>query len=355
MTEAYLNKIATAVPRHDVHNAFVDYVPGLLKNDRDRTIFRHMVRRSQIEHRFSFLTPNPESDRLDADDFYRPGHFPDTASRMRLYKKHAFSLACAALDRLGFRDFKDDVTHLIVTTCTGFYAPGIDWQIVDHYGLRPSVERTVIGFMGCQAAVNALKLSRHIVRSDPGAKVVVLNLELCTLHMQETAELEQVLSFLIFADGCSASLVSAEASGIELQSFYSAVMPDSQEQITWHIGGLGFDMVLSRQVPATITDGLAARLPDILKGRATQDIDHWAVHPGGRSILDAVRAGADLPEESLESSRRVLKNFGNMSSASIMFVLKDMLEKKPRAGQGCALSFGPGLTAETMLFQTAGA
>jgi alpha-pyrone synthase len=352
MTEAYLNKIATAVPEHDVHNAFVNYVPNMLQGDRDKKIFRQLVHRAQIEHRFSFLRPNPDATQLDADDFYRPGNFPDTETRMRFYKKHAFSLACTALDRLGFRSFKDDVTHLIITTCTGFYAPGIDLQIVSHYGLKPSVERTVIGFMGCQAAVNALKLSRHIVRSDPAAKVVIVNLELCTLHMQETRNLEQVLSFLIFADGCSASVVSSEPAGIELQSFYSAVMPDSREQITWHIGGLGFDMVLSRQVPATIAAGLASCLPSILKGRVSEDISHWAVHPGGRSILDAVRAGISLPEKALESSRRVLKQFGNMSSATIMFVLKDMLERSPVNGQGCAMSFGPGLTVESMLFKT---
>jgi alpha-pyrone synthase len=353
MTEAYLNKIATAVPAHDVHSAFVNYVPSLLRSDRDRKMFRQLVQRSQIEHRFSFLTPHHDASRLDANDFYRPGKFPDTETRMRFYKEYAFSLACKALDQLDIPSFKDEITHLIITTCTGFYAPGIDLQIVSHYGLKASVERTVVGFMGCQAAVNALKLSRHIVRSDAAAKVIILNLELCTLHMQETDDLEQALSFLIFADGCSASVVSAQPAGIELQSFYSAVMPDSQEQITWHIGGLGFDMVLSRQVPATITVGMAACLPAILRGRPANDIRHWAIHPGGRGILDAVRTGACLPEQALESSRRVLRQFGNMSSATIMFVLKDMLERNPSSGQGCAISFGPGLTAESMLFQTA--
>jgi len=353
MAEAYLNRIATAVPEHDVHDAFINYVPHLLRDERDQRMFKQLVRRSQIEHRFSFLRPNPDATRLDADNFYQPGKFPDTDTRMRFYKKHALSLACKALDRLDFASLKDDITHLIITTCTGFYAPGIDLQIINHYGLKSSVERTVIGFMGCQAAVNALKLSRHIVRSTPSAKVAIINLELCTLHMQETDNLEQVLSFLIFADGCSASIVSSEPAGIELQSFYSTVLPDSRDQITWDIGGLGFDMVLSRQVPATIAAGMSGCLPEILRGRVANDIQHWAVHPGGRAILDAVITGISMPEQALASSRRILKQYGNMSSATIMFVLKDMMESNPVTGQGCAISFGPGLTAESMLFQTA--
>lgn len=353
MAEAYLNRISTAVPEHDVHGAFVNYAPRLLGGARDRKMFGQLVRRAQIDHRFSFLRPSPDGARLDADGFYRPGKFPGTGARMRFYKKHAFTLARCALDGLGLEAARDEVTHLIVTTCTGFYAPGLDLQVAEHYGLRPSVERTVIGFMGCQAAVNALKLARHIVRSEPSAKVVILNLELCTLHMQEARALEQVLSFLLFADGCAASIVSAEPSGIELQGFHAAVMPGSREQITWHIGGLGFDMVLSRQVPATISAGIGGCLPAILQGRKAADVAHWAVHPGGRAILDAVRAGADLPEQALESSRRVLRQYGNMSSATIMFVLKDMLERKGGAGNGCAISFGPGLTAEGLSFATA--
>jgi alpha-pyrone synthase len=354
MAEAYLNKIATAVPENDVHDAFVSHAPRLLRSDRDRKMFRKLARRAQIDHRFSFLRPNPDATRLDADGFYRPGKFPDTETRMRFYKTHAFSLARRALDALGLHDFRDEVTHLIVTTCTGFYAPGIDLQIVGHYGLNPSVERTAIGFMGCQAAINALKLARHIARSEPAAKIVVLNLELCTLHMQEAHHLEQVLSFLIFADGCSAGLVSSDPVGFELEGFRSSVLPDSREQITWHIGGLGFDMVLSRQVPATIASGLRGGLPVLLCGHRSKDIAHWAIHPGGRGILDAARAGLALPEKTLESSRHVLRQFGNMSSATIMFVLKDMLERKPSAGRGCALSFGPGLTAESMIFLTGG-
>jgi len=270
---------------------------------------------------------------------------------MRFYQRHAFTLTCLTLDKLGLADRKQDITHIIVTTCTGFYAPGLDLQIIDHYDLNPAIERTFIGFMGCYAAINALKLARHIVRSEASAQVVILNLELCTLHLKEDGDLEQILSFLIFADGCSASLVSADPPGLELKSFHAAIIPDSGHQITWNIGALGFDMMLSGEVPATIGAGLPGCMNAILNGQRMEDIRHWAIHPGGRSVLDAVEKGASLPEGSLRISRDVLRRFGNMSSATIMFVLHEMMQQGIPAGLGCAMAFGPGLTIESMMFQ----
>jgi predicted naringenin-chalcone synthase len=199
-----------------------------------------------------------------------------------------------------------------------------------------------------------MKLSHHIVRSNPDACVLILNLELCTLHLQEADDIDQIMSFLIFADGCAASIVSAKPVGIEMLSFYSGIMPHSQSQITWHVGDTGFDMILAREVPATISAGIADYLPGILGGNAKENIVHWAVHPGGRAILDAVRAGLALSEDDLQSSREILRQYGNMSSATLMFVLQDIMAKKHAAGIGVALAFGPGLTAESMLFQTAG-
>ena len=354
MVDAYLNQIATAVPDYDVHRKFVDYVPSLLRDEKQRKLLRRMAGRSQIEHRYSFLRPHPEPKGFDADGFYRPGAFPDTQTRMHFYERHALSLAKRTLDQLNFTEQRGSITHLILTTCTGFYAPGIDLQIIEHYGLNLSVERTVIGFMGCNAALNALKLARHIVRSEPSSKVAILNLELCTIHLQETDDLEQLLSFLLFGDGCSASLVSANPAGIELQSFTSTVLPNSADQITWHIGGLGFDMVLMGRVPTTITKGLPHSLDSILCGQRPEDVEHWAVHPGGRTILDAVQKSIALPNGTLRQSRDVLRRFGNMSSATVMFVLKEMLLPGTAQGRGCAIAFGPGLTAESMLFQTAG-
>lgn len=259
MVEAYINDIATSVPAHDVHRKFVESAPSLLSDEKMRALFRRMANKAQIDHRYSFLEPHVGNDCIDTGGFYKRGAFPGTQARMRFYEQHAFSLVKNALDQLNFADRRDDITHLIITTCTGFYAPGIDLQIAEYYKLKPSIERTVIGFMGCYAGINALKVARHIVRSEPAAKVAVLNLELCTIHLQETDNLEQVLCFLIFADGCSASIVSAEPRGIEMQSFASTILPDSGDQITWHIGSLGFDMVLMGRVPATLTQGPSRR------------------------------------------------------------------------------------------------
>jgi predicted naringenin-chalcone synthase len=211
----------------------------------------------------------------------------------------------------------------------------------------------MIGFMGCYAAINALKLARHIVRSEPHAKVLVLNLELCTLHLQETSQLEQILSFLLFGDGAAAALVSAEPEGIALDRFRAVLVPGTGDMITWNIGDFGFDMVLSGQVPGTIHDALQGSVDEILDGAPVRDIDLWAVHPGGRTVLDAVERAFALTPDALAASRDVLRRYGNMSSGTVMFVLDNILRGAARGARGCAMAFGPGLTAETMLFRTA--
>jgi predicted naringenin-chalcone synthase len=353
MTTAYLNRIATAVPPHDIHDAFVGFARTLLENQRDRAVFGRLVDRAQIAHRFSVLAPaaDPTGPSVDAGRFYSRGQFPATAARMRLYEEHAPELAVRAVAGLDLGQAARRITHVIVTSCTGFYAPGLDLEIVERCGLDPSVERTVVGFMGCYAAVNALKLARHIVRSAPDSRVLVMNLELCSLHLQETQDLEQMLSFLVFADGCAASIVSADPEGLALDRFHAVLVPDTRELITWKIRNQGFDMTLSGRVPAAITRGLEASVPAILDGATPEAIDLWAVHPGGRSVLDAVEQGLGLGPEALAASRSVLARYGNMSSATVMFVLKQILGASRPGDRGCAMSFGPGLTAETLLFR----
>ena len=346
MNSAYVNAIATAVPEHDVHAKFIEYCARLLPDSRTSALFRRMANRAQIEHRYSILKPGLEDDRLDESGFYRSEGYPGTATRMAFYERHALPLACRALGQLDL----NGTSHLITTTCTGFYAPGLDHQIIQHYGLSSGIERTAVGFMGCFAALNALKLARHIVRAEPDAKVLIVNLELCTLHLQREGSLEEMLSFLIFADGCAASLVTSQASGLALEGFSTCILPESQDAITWRIGDTGFDMHLCGQVPAHIAAGLPTRLNALLDGRTPGAIDYWAIHPGGRTVLDAVREGAGLEEQQLLLSREVLRRFGNMSSASIMFVLQDVLQQAKTPGAGCAMAFGPGLTVEGMRF-----
>jgi predicted naringenin-chalcone synthase len=355
MQPAYLNRIATAVPPHDVHRKFVEHAPSLLPDERSRRLFQRMADRAQINHRYSFVEPDPAPGTLDRVGFFRRGAFPDTAARMRFFEAHAFDLARDALDALGLEAGRAPITHLIVTTCTGFYAPGLDLQVMEHLGLGGGVERTVVGFMGCQAALPGLKLATHIVRSQPTARVLMLNLELCTIHLQETSDLQSVLSFLIFADGCAASLISAEPTGLEILGFGSAVLPGSRDQIRWHVGGSGFLMWLDGAVPGTIARGLAEHARTATGGCHPEELDLWAVHPGGRSVLDAVQEALRLDDRALADSRAVLRDHGNMSSPTIMFVLGRILARGEPGGQGCALAFGPGLTAEAMRFRRRGA
>ncbi len=355
MTTAYINRIATAVPDNDVHDAFVQFASTMLEEPRMRAIFQRMAGKAAIDHRYSVMpaSDDPGGISVDAAKRFSRGAFPSTSTRMHLYEREAPQLMRHALDRLALGRAARDITHVVVTSCTGFYAPGLDFDAVDYLELDPSIERIMIGFMGCYAAINALKAARHIVRSEPTAKVLVLNLELCTLHLQETQDLEQVLSFLVFGDGCAASIVSAEPTGLALDSFRAVRIPHTEGLITWRIRDLGFDMLLSGKVPGEIGQALHSGAADITGQGGVAGIDIWAVHPGGRSILDAVEQGLSLPKDALAASREMLARYGNMSSATIMFVLQSILASARSGQRGCAMSFGPGLTAETMLFHAA--
>jgi predicted naringenin-chalcone synthase len=356
VTTAYLNRIATAVPPHDVHAAFEQFAASLLQDVReDALLFRRMTRRSGIEHRYSSLAPsaNGQTGNVDAEGFYRRGSFPNTRARMQRFEQDAPVLAQKAVEHLLPGGERGHITHLLITSCTGMSAPGLDFEIIDRCGLSKSTERTLIGFMGCYAAINGMKLARHIVRSDPAARVLALNIELCTLHLNETNNIEQILTFLLFGDGCAASLISAEPKGAALDAFRSIRPADTNDLMTWKIGDSGFDMTLSGQVPGAIQNTLRAHSAEILDPWPRNSIDLWAVHPGGRTVLEAAERGLGLPSGSLGDSREILRNYGNMSSATVMFVLQQMLRTATAGQKGCAMSFGPGLVAETMSFHMA--
>ncbi len=352
MPDAFINRIATAVPPNDVHDAFLGFGRQMLRGDnRKSALFGRMAERCGIAHRYSYLQAGGDDGAVDAEGFYRMGAFPDTAARMRKFEACAPLLAVEAVEKLLAGEDRSRITHVIVTSCTGFSAPGIDLQLIEQCGLPTSAERTMVGFMGCYAAINALKLARHIVRSQPQARVLAVNLELCTLHLHETADIEEILSFLLFADGCAAALISADPIGVGMESFRAALVPETRELIRWHIRDQGFDMVLSGAVPGAIRTALTAHRDDILGG--ANDIDLWAVHPGGRTVLDAVEQAFALPVDALAASRSVLHDYGNMSSGTVMFVLDRLMRQGSAGARGCAMSFGPGLVAETMMFRMA--
>lgn len=342
------------MPDHDIHHAFVDWARAQIADPRAVKLFERMAARAAIDHRWSVLDRAPGGGSpIDAGGFY-DGALPGTAARMRLYADAAPALALEAIAALAEQVALDDITHLVVASCTGFVAPGIDQIIAVRLGLAPSVERLLIGFMGCYAAVSALRTARHIVRSEPGARVLVVCVELSTLHLQATDEIEPLLAMLQFGDGAAAALVSADPTGFVLDQPFATTLADSASLIRWDITDTGFAMHLSGEVPGRIAAALAD--PDVARaatgGHAATAIDGWAVHAGGRSILDAVGSALALPPEALSASRGVLAAFGNMSSATLMFVLARLLQG-PSIERGVALAFGPGLAAEGFSFSSA--
>jgi predicted naringenin-chalcone synthase len=350
---AFINAIGTAIPHHDVHQAFIGWARGRLA-DRPRALFDRMAARSGIAHRWSVLPRGQDGGSpIERGGFYADGQ-PGTGARMAFYAEAAPVLALEAVAALARQAPLDGITHLVVASCTGFVAPGIDQVLARQLDLAPTLERLLIGFMGCYAAVTALRTARHIVRSEPAARVLVVCVELSSLHLQDSDAVEPLLAMLQFGDGAAAALVTAEPRGFEIGAPFAATLPDSFELIGWDITDHGFAMHLSGEVPARLAAGLAdpAFATAALGGRAAEAIDGWAVHAGGRSILDAVGHAFDLPPDALAASRGVLRDCGNMSSATLMMVLARLLDGPP-VGEGLALAFGPGLAAEGFGFRSA--
>jgi predicted naringenin-chalcone synthase len=349
-TRPRINAIGCAVPAHDMHTSFIHWASEQIDDPRERQLFVRMAERSGIGHRWCVLPPTAEGGSpVDPGGFYADA-MPPTSLRMRRYAQYAPALCLEAIDRLAEQVAIDGITHLVVASCTGFVAPGVDQIVADRLGLE-GVERTLVGFMGCYAAVAALRTARHIVRSEPAARVLVATVELSSLHFQPEKQIGRLLMMLQFGDGAAAALVTAEGTGVAIDQPFSLNLEDSADLIRWDIGDSGFVMHLSGEVPgriqAVLADGSIRRR--ILGSDDPSTVDGWAVHAGGRSILDAVEHGLGLGEAALASSRSVLARFGNMSSATLMFILRDVLGQKTQ--QGVALAFGPGLAAEGFRFE----
>ncbi|HEX7783770.1 MAG TPA: type III polyketide synthase [Sphingobium sp.] len=346
---AFINAIGTAAPGHDIHAAFIDWASARLTEERERKLFTRMAARSGIAHRWSVLAPTADGGSpIEPGGFYA-GAWPGTGARMQAYGALAPDLAEQAVVALAAETPLGSITHLVVASCTGFVAPGIDQILAARLGLGPSVERLLVGYMGCYAAVAALRSARHIVRSDPDARVLVICVELSSLHLQAVDAIEPLLALLQFGDGAAAALVTGDPAGLMMGPTFATTLPDTISLIRWEIGDHGFAMHLSGEVPGAITSALgdpetrASLFPE-----SVENVDAWAVHAGGRSILDAVEHGLGLGPDALADSRAVLDAFGNMSSATLMFVLERMLAAPPR--RGIALAFGPGVAAEGFAF-----
>jgi predicted naringenin-chalcone synthase len=350
MINAYLNEIGTAVPPSQCQQEFLDSLPSWIPDPAVVEKLRTIAKRSGIERRYTVLEQVVGS--LGSGAFYEIGNFPSTARRMEMYRQEAPKLAVKAVRSLEARAVDlDCITHLVITCCTGFYAPGLDVDLIRLLGLRRNVRRTIVGFMGCYAGITGLRTASDIVRADPDARVLVINLELCTLHLQQEAPIDRLVASLLFGDGSAASLVTAEPTGFRLDSFNSHLSLEDADKMQWLVEDQGFAMKLDADIPDRIRSYLARNTE--LFNRAIGDPKAlWAIHPGGRAILDAVRSTFALTPEQISPARRVLANYGNMSSASIMFVFEELLRHTPQnePRPGAAVAFGPGLTIKGLEF-----
>lgn len=309
----------------------------------------------------------PDGDSSAQQKFYSENgayRTPGTKARMQEYETWSKRLSCEAVQSLlsGTGCDPASVSRLIVVSCTGFFAPGIDYHLIGSCGIPATVKRTAIGFMGCAASIigftSALEALAAAERRDE--TVLLVSVELCSLHLQTEPTRDNILANMIFADGAAAALFSRSETlrpkaRLELIGTKSVVFADSSQLMGWHIGDAGFEMQLSSDLPAAILHRAVPALHGMLQemGLSVAEIAHWALHPGGRAILDALQQGLHLDARAMEPSRTVLRQYGNMSSASILFVLSELLHSRPIAPEEwcCAVAFGPGLSMEVAVMR----
>lgn len=321
---------------------------------------KFLYHRSGIRFRHSVIgdysLPAPDWKFYTQSENFEP--FPSLEQRMKVYNHHAAPLSVKAIQNCTEHILTaQEITHLITVSCTGMSAPGLDLQIVDLMKLPRSIYRTSVNFMGCYAAIHALKIADQICKNDPKARVIIVCTELCTLHFQKKATLDNITSSMLFADGSAAALVTHNnhpSPGLELQHFYSEIFAQGKQDMAWELSSTGFLMTLSGYVPEFIKKDFKPLIQNALHslGVLQEEITGWCIHPGGKAILEAVSKSLQLSKESLADSRSVLEEYGNMSSPTILFVLKKWMEyNNPHSGKVLTASFGPGLTMETFIGQ----
>ena len=371
-----LRAVSTAVPptvlvQEEVRDVFAAQ-PGL--NRLAQRIIATSFNVSGIDTRYTVLEElnwnvHPEEP-VFFDVESRELLLPGTKARNEIYAAEATKLyvgaARAALDASPGIE-ASDVTHIITVSCTGFYAPGPDFMIARELGLPAGVQRYHLGFMGCYAAMPALRLAAQFCEADAAAVVLVVSVELCTLHLRSSNDPDTIVASSLFADGAAAGVVTARPlaegeRGFDLDRFATRITPVGEGDMAWKIGDHGFEMVLSNAIPAIIDEHITGALEPLFEHDASltealatdassEAVEHWAIHPGGRSILDKVESRLRLTEAQLVPARETLRTYGNMSSATVLFVLKNILESGAAADgdRVAAMAFGPGLTVETAL------
>lgn len=363
---SFISSIGTAVPPYRISQAKIGafMVRHLSLTPEQQKLLTLLYRASGIHYRHSVIADFEASP--EDFTFFPKTHdlepFPKVSVRMAKYKEEAFKLSLRAVkDCLGSRDVAK-ITHLVTVSCTGMYAPGIDIQLVESLGLRTDIERTAINFMGCYASFNALKVADHIVKNDPDNQVLVVAVELCSLHVLKNGDEDSLLSNALFGDGAAALLITGQPTDspqLEIAAFYSDLALSGKEAMAWHISDFGFEMKLSVEVPEVIRSGISELTRKLLSklSLTLEDVAYYAIHPGGKRILGVIEEELGITREENEAAYEVMRNYGNMSSPTVLFVLKILMEKLNREDLDkniLSFAFGPGLTMESMLLKVKG-
>lgn len=351
--------IGTAVPpyRHQQDN-ILDFMQRVYAMDEtNRRKLKFLYKHGGIDTRYSVI---PDYSLPAAEwKFYIPSEnlepFPTLEQRMGQFRQHAATLSLAAIRHCLAKVPPAPITHLVTVSCTGLSAPGLDLELMDLLQLPPTIQRTAINFMGCYAAIHALKLADAWCKADKNANVLIVCTELCTLHFQKEHTTDNITSSLLFGDGSAAVLVNnnEQQYGLTLDHFYAMVAPKGKPDMAWELSSQGFRMTLSGYVAELIEEDFENLVHQALSsGILTKDmITHWCIHPGGKKILEAVEHSLGLSPEELKDCYEVLRNYGNMSSPTVLFVLEkimnDLTPEQPAKIFGAA--FGPGLTMETFI------
>ncbi|QDU88244.1 Alpha-pyrone synthesis polyketide synthase-like Pks18 [Pirellulimonas nuda] len=350
--------VGSAVPAHTLSaDTALEMVRRLCcETPKQARLAEMLYRRSGVDTRATCVPPE------SAYQWEAAPNGPTLAERMALYEQHAAPLAAqsatAALQQADCPPSR--VRYLVTVSCTGFEAPGVDLALVQSLGLSPGVERVNVGFMGCHGAINGLRVVRGLAAADPGAVILLVATELCSLHYAYGWDPERLVGNALFADG-SAALVGAgrpaqpprqEACGWRLKATGSQVLPNSADLMKWRVRDHGFEMALSAELPGLVEKHLAGWLTGWLEsqGHSLASIGSWAIHPGGPKILSAVERALGLPPAATGVSRDVLREHGNMSSATVLFLLA-RLRQTAAPGPTVMLGFGPGIVAEAALWE----
>jgi predicted naringenin-chalcone synthase len=351
--------IGTAVPqyRHQQQD-ILDFMQRVFALDEvNRRKLKFLYRQSGIETRYSVI---PDYSLPAAEwQFYNPSEnlepFPKLEQRMDWYRKNAATLSMNAVKNCLDKLPAQSITHLITVSCTGMSAPGLDIELLDLLQLPVTTHRTSINFMGCYAAIHAMKLADAITRADTNANVLIVCTELCTLHFQKEHTIDNITSSLLFSDGAAALLVSGknELPGLKMEHFYSVVAPKGKSDMAWELSSTGFQMTLTGYVADLIEEDFGGLVNDSLKAANMQkeQVTHWCIHPGGKKILESVHNSLGFSNGQLKSCYDILNDYGNMSSPTVLFVLEKIMEALPARGSATIFgaAFGPGLTMETFI------